>query len=206
VIDDVGKERNNAQPDWRGPKALPMTIRGGGDPAPTHGLPSRGQEWAPPPRSSAADAYDCIMVPILERIGRIQGCDAIPASLMASSPRNCRRLLPLQEGSPRPRQACRCARDGQGQVASRWPPLGPRLDRRCARRPVKARSGRGDGRQLAEQGDEEMKQNQAKSSLTIIVPYKGGRRPSCSGLPLTGASTAAGLPGRARWACTMGDG
>ena len=35
----------------------------------------RGREWAPPPRSLAADAHDCIMVRILA-IHRIQGCGA----------------------------------------------------------------------------------------------------------------------------------
>jgi hypothetical protein len=37
---------------------------------------------------------------------------------------------------------------------------GPILDRHCARRHREGRSGRGDGRQSAEQGDAEMNQGQ----------------------------------------------
>ena len=74
------------------------------------------------------------------RIDRIQGC-ARSSRLMASSPRNCRRLH-CSKAHPT-NVACRRARDRQGRVASRWPSA--ILDRHCARRPTTARSGRGDG-------------------------------------------------------------
>src|ERR1700724_12543 len=75
----------------------------------------------PPPRSFAADAHDCIMVRVLG-----------PTEYKAVA-----RLIEL---------ACHRARARQGQAASRWPAA--TLDRHCARRPIKARSGRGDDRHL----------------------------------------------------------
>src|SRR3984893_8266127 len=61
-----------------------MTIRGGGDPNPRMALrpPCR---MGPPLRSSAADAYYCIMVQI-PRIYRIQVCGAMLRAQLASAP------------------------------------------------------------------------------------------------------------------------
>ena len=148
---------------------LPMTIRGGGDPALNPWLPSRCEEWArrpgalPPMRMTASWFRSA-------RIDRIQGCGAIsapdgelPSEL--SSFAHCRRARPSNV-------ACRRARDRQGQVASRWPAA--TLDRHCARRPIKLRSGRGDGRQVGRT----RRWKRLKISLTVIAPYKGfGCRP-----------------------------
>jgi hypothetical protein len=118
----------------------------------------------PPPRSFAADAYDCIMVAILTdrpntRLWRdLRARWRAPLEL-SSFGRTAGKARPTNLG-------CRRARDRQGQVASRWPAA--TLDRHCAQRPSKVRSGRGDGRQLVEQGDGKDR----RSSLTIIAPYK----------------------------------
>jgi hypothetical protein len=89
------------------------------------------------------------------RIDRIQGCGAIsapdgelPSEL--SSFAHCRKARPINV-------ACRRARD-----------------RHCARRPIKLRSGRGDGRQVGRT----RRGKRLKISLTVIAPYKGfGCRP-----------------------------
>ena len=70
---------------------------------------------------------------------------------MARSPRpkagSPRIVVVWRTAKARPTElACRRARDRQGQAASRWPAA--TLDRHCARRPIKARSGRGDDRHL----------------------------------------------------------
>jgi hypothetical protein len=76
---------------------------------------------------------------------RIQGCGATDPRPKAGSPRIV--VVWRTAGKARPTElACRRARDRQGQAASRWPAA--TLDRHCARRPIKARSGRGDDRHL----------------------------------------------------------
>src|SRR5436305_441926 len=67
--------------------------------------------------------------------------------------------------TPSDGSVCRCARDRQGHVASRWPSA--TLDGRCAPRPITTRSGRGDGRWHVEQGD----RNGSQLVLTQICPY-----------------------------------
>src|ERR1700724_1889536 len=98
----------------------------------------------PPPRSFAADAHDCIMVRVL---GPTE-YKAV-ARLIRARKRAPPRIVVVWRtaGKARPTElACRRARDRQGQAASRWPAA--TLDRHCARRPIKARSGRGDDRHL----------------------------------------------------------
>jgi hypothetical protein len=149
---------------------LPMTIRGGGDPTLKPWPLSRCEDWArrpgalPPMRMTASWFRS-------SRIDRIQGCGAISAP-DGELPSNCRRVGHTAGKAPPTNRACHRARDRQGQVASRWPAA--TLDRRCARRPIKVRSGRGDDRQLGRTrrwGDRKIK-------LDINCPIQGFRMPA----------------------------
>ncbi|MEA2956852.1 MAG: hypothetical protein QOJ58_2352 [Alphaproteobacteria bacterium] len=118
----------------------------------------------PPPRSFAPDAHACIMVLVwIDQPNTSLRRDIASKAGLASEV-----VLMPPTASPRPdlKPAAGLA-TVKGCVASRWPAA--TLDRRCARRPIKARSGRGDGRHLwVEQGDGK----DQRSSLTIIAPYK----------------------------------
>src|SRR5436309_6514915 len=97
----------------------------------------------PPPRSFAADAHDCIMVTVLtDRPNTSLWREVAPDSELPSVTSSIANTDIATQGVPTPQpslppieQVCRCARDRQGQVASRWPSA--TLDRRCAQQRTK---------------------------------------------------------------------
>jgi hypothetical protein len=118
-----------------------MTNRGGGNPT-LHMAYEPRFRMGPPPRSFAADAHDCIMVPILmdrpntslRRVARARWRAPLGIVVTANTEIAIKELRPQDRPHPNNKHAAVLAtvkgkslRDG----------LRPTLDRRCAQRPIK---------------------------------------------------------------------
>jgi hypothetical protein len=90
--------------------------------------------------------------------------------LMASSPRNCRRCPHCRRARPI-NVACRCARDRQGQVASRWPATPLTVTARGGQ----SKSGR-DEEMVASWSNKEMET--IENQLDSYRPIQGFRMPA----------------------------
>jgi hypothetical protein len=166
-----------------------MTIRGGGDPPLNPWLPSRCEEWARRPGASPLMRMTASWFRS-SRIDRIQGCGAICVA-DGELPSELSSFAAPQKGSHPTNAACRRARDGQGQVASRRPAAA--LDRHCARRPGRSQVGT---RRWSHSGPNREMGNDRRSSLTSMAPYKGyGCRPFLRAVPCVGPASGS-LQGR----------